>query len=240
MKVRMLIIILATLLVVNISACNYVPESDINENTEEFTTDTSNTSSENISNPKNNTTEELEIMRNPNFASSPFSNVVEGTDRLTDDEMKSILLDLPTDKYEIYPNLHNIPLTATLYNDDDVVSIDLKDPRLIKLINFYNNSVYYHQYYYTQGLLNIEYLEKEVLNEDFRLVLTFSTNNDSASVSYDTNIQAYDTIVVTNKWFVLLGHDLPGYEGQEDKYPFRAIGHTPLFYDYCWLDLFGF
>ena len=42
----------------------------------------------------------------------------------------------------------------------------------------------------------------------------------------------------------LLAHDLPGYEGQEDKYPFKAVGHYPLFAgpgrDYFWLDLFGF
>lgn len=240
MKKRILITILATVLAVNISACNYVPESDINENTDGIPEDTYNTSGENVSNSKDNTTEELEILQNPNFAYSPFFTVVEGADKLTDDEMKFILLNLPADKYEIYPNLHNVPLTATLYNGDDVVPIALNDPRLIKLVNLYNNSVYYRQYYYTQGLLNIEYLEKEVLNEDFRLVLTFSAKNTGDSVSYDTNIQAYDTIVVTNKWFVLLGHDLPGYEGQEDKYPFRAIGHTPLFNDYCWLDLFGF
>ena len=170
MKKRILITILATVLAVHISACNYVPESDINENTEKIPEATYNTSGENVSSSKDNITDELEILQNPNFASSPFSTVVEGVDKLTDDEMKSILLNLPADKYEVYPNLHNVPLTATLYNGDDAVPIALNDPRLIKLVNLYNNSVYYHQYYYTQGLLNIEYLEKEVLTEQRKRV----------------------------------------------------------------------
>ena len=85
---------------------------------------------------------------------------------MTDNEMKSIIHNLPDDKYETYPDLHNIPLVATLYKGGEVISIDLDDARLIRIINFYNNSVYYSQYAYTQGLLNINYLEKEVLNED--------------------------------------------------------------------------
>ena len=147
--------------------------------------------------------------------------------------------DIPAEKYEKYPSLHSIPLSATLYKNGEVVSVDIRDPRVVKLMNLYNNSVYYDQYAYTQGLLDVDDIE-EVLTEDFRLELTFSHNKNASIDKYDTNIQAYDTFVITNEWFVLLGHDLPGYEGQEEKYPFRAVGHSPLFYDYCWLDLFGF
>ena len=189
---------------------------------------------------KEYTLEELEAILNTSFSPFPFSKVVESEDQLTDNEMKSIIHNLPDDKYETYPDLHNIPLVATLYKGDEVISIDLDDARLIRIINLYNNSVYYSQYAYTQGLLNINYLEKEVLNEDFRLVLTFSTKSNNNSIRYDTNIQAYDTIIITNKGFVLIGHNLPGYEGQEDEYPFRSVGHDPLYYNYRWLDLFGF
>ena len=185
-------------------------------------------------------TPHLETILNTSFSPSPFSKIVEGEDQLTDNEMKAIIQNLPGDKYETYPDLHNVPLTAVLYKGDEVISIDLDDERLIRLINLYNNSVFYNQYAYTQGLLNINYLEKEVLSEDFRLVLTFSTKDNNTSIRYDTNIQAYDTIIITNKGFYLLGHNLPGYEGQEDEYPFRVVGHDPLYYSYNWLDLFGF
>lgn len=212
---------LSVLLLIGMTACDHIETTDLHSN-------------------KEYTPEELEKILNPNFSSSPFSNVVEGEDPLTDNEIKAIIHNLPNDQYETYPDLHNIPLTATLYKGDEAISIDLNDSRLIRLINLYNNSVYYTQYAYTQGLLNIDYLENEVLNEDFRLVLTFSTKSNNTSISYDTNIQAYDTIIVTNKEFVLIDHNLPGYEGLEDKYPFRSVGHDPLYYNYCWLDLFGF
>ena len=228
MRKRILAFFIFALLMLNISACNYVPKGDIQDKTQESPTASSNTQ------------KELETILNSNFSSSPFLCVVEGSDPLTDDEVKSMILNLPDNQYEIYPNLHNIPISATLYKGGTVISVDPKDSRLISMMNFYNNSVYYNQYAYTQGLLDISYLETKVLNEDFRLVLTFQTQNDSTSIDYDVNVQAYDTIVITNQWFVLIGHDLPGYEGQEDKYPFQAIGHQPLFNNYCWLSLFGF
>ncbi len=239
MKKRTVVVILSVcLLLVSFCGCNN-DVSNIDENST-HTTDGEHTDAADPIVTYKYTLEELAEMRDQNFSSSPFSAVAEGMDKMTDDEVRAIVLDLPADKYETYPNLHNVPLTATLYKGDEVIPIDLKDSKLIKLINFYNNSVYYHQYAYTQGLLDIDHLEKEVLKEDFRLVLTFKTKNNSTSSSYDTNIQAYDTIVVTNKEFVLLDHDLPGYEGQSDKYPYRAVSHIPLFNNYCWLDLFGF
>ena len=113
-------------------------------------------------------------------------------------------------------------------------------------MNCYNNSIYYNQYAYTQGLLTIDYIEK-VCSEPFRLELTFDTTDRGTKIpydTYDTYIQTYDTFIIANKEFTLLAHDLPGSEGQEDKYPFKAVGHNPLFAgpgrDYSWLDLFGF
>lgn len=189
--------------------------------------------------PHEYTSEEREAMRNPSFSSSPFFAVKEGEKPLADSKMKSVISSLPADRYETYPNLHNVPLTATLYKDGKEIPVDLKDKRLIRLMNFYNNSIYYNQYAYTQGLLTIDYIEK-ACSEPFRLELTFDTTDRGTQNSYDTNIQAYDTFIITNKNFTLLAHDLPGYEGKEDRYPFKAVGHNPLFKDYSWLDLFGF
>lgn len=174
------------------------------------------------------------------FSDAPFFAVKEGEDPLPDNKIRSVISRLPADKYEKYPHLHSTPLTATLYKDGKEIALDLKDQRVIRILNFYNNSVYYNNYAYTQGLLDKDLLEEKVFSEDARLVLTFTPNKDS-SFSYDTNIEAYDTIVVTNgQQFVLLGHELPGYEGAEDQYPFSAVRHDPLFNDYRWLDLFGF
>lgn len=110
--------------------------------------------------PREYTSEEREAMRNPSFSSSPFFAVKEGEKPLADSKMKSVISSLPADRYETYPNLHNVPLTATLYKDGKEIPVDLKDKRLIRLMNFYNNSIYYNQYAYTQGLLTIDYIEK--------------------------------------------------------------------------------
>ena len=223
---------LSVLFPIGLTACDHIG-NDRNENGTSKQMETADLHSD-----KEYTPEELETILNPSFSSSPFFNVVEGEDPLSVDVMRDAVHDLPPPPPETYPDLHTVPLTATLYKGDEVISIDLNDSRLIRMMNLYNNSVYYRQYAYTQGLLNINYLE-EVLNEEFRLVLTFRTKNND-SIRYDTNIQAYDTMIITNQGFVLIGHNLPGYEGQEDKYPFQAIEHTPLFNHYCWLDLFGF
>lgn len=175
-----------------------------------------------------------------NFSSKPFIDIQETSSPLNSNDLTALISNIPREKYESYPDLHNIPLTATLYKDGQTISIDAKDERLIRLMNFYNNSVFYNQYSYTQGLLSIDYIEESVLSEDFRLVLTFTTNTESDTIEYDTNILAYDTFIITDDLVVLIAHDIPGYEGQESKYPYKAVGHTPLHMTYNWLVLFGF
>ena len=183
--------------------------------------------------------EELQKLTNPDFSASPYSKVEEGAEVLSNDEIKAIIANVPSDKYELYPSLHNVPVSATLYKGDEVISIDVKDARLIQLVNFYNNSVYYSKYSYTQGLLDIDYIEK-VENENFRLELKYTPYKNSSTVPYDTTVTLCDTVIVTNKWFVLIAHERPAYEGEESMYNFHAVGHMPLYYDYFWLELFGF
>jgi len=173
------------------------------------------------------------------FSAEPFFDVDEST-VLENSQISARIAQIPTDKYEEYPMLHNIPLSATLYKNGEVIAIDITDSRLIGLMNLYNNSVYYNQYAYTQGLLSAEFLNSNVLSEDFRLELTFRPNNQNTEHPYDTNIQSYDTFIVTNEWVVIIDHDSLGYVDQKDVYPFRAIGHRPLFFDYSWLELFEF
>lgn len=185
------------------------------------------------------TSQEREALKDPDYSSSPFFDIAEGTDHPDEKEIKSKLSSIPAGKYQTYPGLHNVPLTATLYKDGKTTTIDLRDDRLIRLMNLYNNSVCYHKYAYTQGLLNREDIEKTE-SEEPRLVLTFGTEYGDGRIIYDTDIPAHDTIIVTNEWFVLIAHDLKGYEGEENEYPFHAVGHQPLYENHNWLDLLGF
>ena len=177
------------------------------------------------------------------FSSAPFSNIAEGDPSLSDEEMETVIAKIRSDKYELYPDTHSVPTSATLYKDGKAISIDADDQRLIKLINFFNNCVYYSKCSYTQGLLPLDYLEENINKADFRLELKYTPYGDTAPEPYGTSTTMCDTIIITNSHlgFTLIAHDLPGYEGEEESYPFRAVGCFPLYDNaYQWLGLFGF
>lgn len=169
-------------------------------------------------------------------------NITEGT-RLSDAEIKAVISEIPSDRYEAYPDTHGAPLSATLYKDGEMISIDVNDARLIALTNFFNQCVYYSKCAYTQGLLPWDYLEEHVTGADFRLELKYAPYGDVAPAAYGKCTTMCDTIVISGSGsgFILIAHDLPGYEGNEERYPFRALGVSPL-YDgtYPWLEWFGF
>ena len=182
-------------------------------------------------------TKKLEALIDPDFAEDPFEGVVEG-EPLTDEEIKNIISGVPSDKYESYPDVHNAPSKAALYKNGEVSYIEPDDERLISLINFYNRAFYHDQYAYSQGLLNATDIN-EIKNEDFRLELTY-VPEDAEEVELDNATTVFDTIIITNDGVYLFAHDLPGYEGQEERYPFFAVSHWPLYVKGAWLDLFGF
>ena len=173
------------------------------------------------------------------FASAPFSEVAEGDPSLSDGDMKALIAKVPSDKYESYPETHGVPVSATLYKNGEAVSIDPGDERLISLVNFFNNCVYYSKCAYTQGLLPIEYIDEKVTDSDFRLELKYTPYGDKGPSPYGSCTTRCDTIVITTD-FTLIAHDLPGYEGESETYPFCAVGYSPLYGDYSWLELFGF
>lgn len=178
------------------------------------------------------TPEEMEALTNTNFSSEAFaegSNLVE----YTDEDWNELFSKVPPDKYELYPNLHNVPRTATLYKNGEVTFIDANDPRLIGLINLYNNSVYYGEYAFLQGLYDKEHIE-EIETEEFRLELTYIPYfSDGVYAAAGTQ---YDTIIVTNRKFALFAHDIPN----EHEDTFVATCNIPFSREYPWLDLFGF
>ena len=175
------------------------------------------------------------------FSTPPFFDIEEGT-RLSDAELKTVIASIPRDAYEAYPETHGAPLSATLYKDGEVITIDPHDQRLIALTNFFNNCVYHSKCVYTQGLLSIDDIEEDVKGADFRLELTYTPCGDKGPMPYGNETSRCDTIIFTNfnGNVTLIAHDLPGYEGQEKQYPFRAVGYMPLYDTYPLLELFGF
>ena len=177
------------------------------------------------------------------FASEAYFDRDELAPELSDEEFKAFISEIPNDKYEVYPTTHNIPLSATLYKDGRAISIDADDERLIRLINFFNNCVYYYKCSYTQGLLSKDYINDNVLGCEFRLELKYSPYGENAPSPYGNCTTKCDMIVITNSTtssFTLISHDLPGYEGESEDYPFHAVGYYPLYNSYNWLELFGF
>ena len=184
--------------------------------------------------------EEKTALVSDSFSPDTFFNVKEGED-LTNKEIRDVVSNIPSEKYESYPDIHNIPLTATLYKDGESILLERNDPRLIGIINFFNNCVYHSQCAYIQGLLPLDYLEKNVTGSDFRLELTYIPYGNEGPSPYGNCTTMCDTIIITNSYsFTLIAHDLPGYEGQEERYPYRAVGFAPLYNSYPWLELFGF
>lgn len=174
------------------------------------------------------------------FTPDTFFNINEGEPRLSDAAIKQVISNIPHDKYEAYPNTHTVPISATLYKDGEIIYIEASDPRLIRLTNFFNNCVYYSQCAYTQGLLPLEDVKQET-TAPFRLELKYAPYGDEGPSPYGRCTTMCDTIIITNSYsFTLIAHDLPGYEGQEERYPYRAVGFYPLYNSAPWLDLFGF
>lgn len=185
--------------------------------------------------------DETKELLSQSFSSTAFFDHGEGDAALTDEEIQSVLANIPTDQYEAYPDTHTVPVSATLYKNGEAISIDARDPRLIGLINLFNNSVYYEKCAYTQGLLPLQDLEESILHNDFRLELTYTPYGTEGPSPYGTCTTGCDTIVITNtRSFTLIAHDLPGYEGEEAEYPFQAVDFSPLYQSYPWLELFGF
>lgn len=147
---------------------------------------------------------------------------------------------IPDDNYESYPLQHNAPISATLYKNGQEIPIDANDPRLIRLINFFNNTLYYKQCAYTQSNLPLAYLEENVTNESFRLELHYEPYGDRLPSPYGTYTSTCDTIILTGNTFFLINRSVPGYEFDVVNYPILAIGVTPLASQLSWLAELGF
>ena len=136
--------------------------------------------------------------------------------------------------------MQNIPISATLYKDGETLSIDVNDPKLIRLVNLFNNALYHEKCAYVQSYLSDTHLE-EVSGEAFRLELKYESYGDVLPGPYVNNPTRFDTLVVTNTHgFVLINHDQPAYSGGKPGYSVLAAGYSPYSWQCQWLDLLGF
>ena len=174
------------------------------------------------------------------YSTAPFFKT-EGTDfSPTDLRVKLGMAKIPTGRYETYPSMQNVPISATLYQDGKAQSIDVNDPKLIRLVNLFNNALYHAKCAYVQSYLSDTYLE-EVSGEAFRLELKYESYGDVLPGPYVNNPTRFDTLVVTNTHgFVLINHDQPAYSGGKPGYSVLAAGYSPYSWQCQWLDLLGF
>lgn len=183
------------------------------------------------------TGEGAEIAIESDFRTSPY--------RSEGDSIEQVIGKVLSDKYEAYPNLQSVPLSATLYKGGETVRIDLTDPRLIRLINLFNNSLYYEDCEYLLSYLTDEELEGDIANEEFRLELKYEPFGDTYPAPYENMPTQFDTVIVTNSSseFVLINHShkITLYDGKESV---LAAGYYPLTYPIndisAWLESFGF
>ena len=115
----------------------------------------------------------VERLLSPDYVKSSYLDVDEADPDPTEEEIRSAIESIPSDQYESYPSLQTIPLSATLYKDGEVISIDVDDPRLIRLINFFNNALHYDKCAYLLCFVTEEILAEDVMSDDFRLELKF-------------------------------------------------------------------
>ena len=157
-----------------------------------------------------------------------------------EDALSAAIFQIPSDQYVTHANQHGSPLSATLYKNGEVIEIDVNDPRLIRLVNFFNDALYRKDCAYSLGYLPFSTLEANVTNQDFRLELKYQPYGDKAPAPYSAEYAMSDTVVITGNQFVVINHDRVAYDNAE-IYPVLAVSYTPLEEsDALWLDLFGF
>lgn len=145
-------------------------------------------------------------------------------------DWEQVIAQIPSDEYVSYNGLHAAPLTATLYKNGDCISLDVKDPRLIRLWNFYNNEIYYGVYSYSQGPCSSLY--EDYKDAAFRLELTFTPATEN--ITFETS---FDKFVISDGHFFAIQTDTPT---PFQEYDYSVFSRYPLHvYSLHWLEIFG-
>lgn len=157
-----------------------------------------------------------------------------------EDALSAAISQIPSDQYVTHANQHGRPLSATLYKNGEVIELDVNDPRLIRLVNFFNDALYRKECAYSQSYLKWSYLEGSVNHQEFRLELKYQPYGEKVPSPYSAEYAMSDTVVITGNNFVVINHDQVAYDNAE-RYPVLAAGFTPhSANEASWLDLFGF
>lgn len=146
-------------------------------------------------------------------------------------EWEKIISDIPCDEYIQLDGLHGAPLSAALYKNEEKLDLDVNDPRLIRLLNFYNNEIYCGVYSYSQGTANAEYEEDKHCK--FRLELTFCP----VQGDLETIEASFDKMLIVDGRFYGVRTYTPF-----ENYSYAAFLRIPLHDvgNMNWLNVFGF
>lgn len=183
------------------------------------------------------------VFLSPDYVKSPYFDIEETDSSPTDEQIRYTISNIRSDRYEEYPVLQNIPISATLYKDGDVTNIALDDPRLIRLINFFNNALHYDKCAYLLCNVTEEMLAEDIVSDDFRLELRYQSYGDTRPSAYENSPTDFDTMIITNRFFdfTLINHDAPIMDGSGGiVIPFTAATYDPYFHCNITLADFGF
>jgi len=153
-------------------------------------------------------------------------------------DWESVLEGIPSTYYETYPEDTLIPDGAVLYMNGEETVIAADDPRLIRLMNFFDNTQYYVKYAWTQGCFPTERFN-EIQSPDsgyIYMVITFEAQMwEQLLVYYTPN--AYGGYLNGHGGTVLATPSRSCGCGE----PIMATGVWPLELNLLnWLELFGF
>ena len=168
----------------------------------------------------------------------PDTTQSSSADKNASEQWETQLSKIPSDRYEDY-EINLRPLSATLYQNGEVISIDVTDERLVRLLNYFNNALFHNQCAYTQSYVSPADCG---LDDAFRLELTYEPYGDVRPGAYENEPTKFDMIVVTNSSFdfMLIDHDTPISYG-ETTYPFLVAVYIPFEEKQgACLEMFGF
>ena len=155
-------------------------------------------------------------------------------------DMSAILKKIPDDYYETYPKMYTVPTSATLYKNGEVIILEADDPRLVKLINFYNNMVYHQCHIWSRGFMS----PKEYntwSSQPFKLELTYNPSSELGDYN-----RYHDKVTIASKtyldgsqncYFIKVSSETPV---ELHGYPYKAVEEAPLAFSVNWLQVFGF
>ncbi|MBQ8409140.1 MAG: hypothetical protein IJY39_09795 [Clostridia bacterium] len=149
-------------------------------------------------------------------------------------DWENIFSEIPSDHYEEYPGVHlhksSCPVKATLYINRRKVELEIDDPRLVRLVNFYHNSLYNMTYAELQGC-GSSWLYSEMQSFPDRLELEFeigASKNDPNKI-----------VLIDGVFFCVLERGQPCFCGCGHTY--GTWVYIPLHAENIkWIDIFGF